>query len=153
MLSMFVAMFATCLIVTARRPARREAQASARYPESMTAVLEPEAEEYLAWLADRHWPADEYLDLEREWLAELDPADLPAVRPCPGCRRHDEDVWPCRMCGLLLHSGCGHGMRRRRVGRPYQTRDMQAEAVIAEWICTNCSSVVGLDLDESADEG
>jgi hypothetical protein len=149
-LSMFVAIFATWLIVTARRPAGRGAERSVGHPESMVEVLEPEAEEYLAWLADRHWPADEYLDLERDWRAELDPAGLP--EPCPGCRRHDEDVWPCRMCGRLLHSGCGHGMRRRRVDDPYRTRDMQAEAVIAEWICTNCSSVVGLDLDEDPGE-
>ncbi|GAA4058384.1 MULTISPECIES: hypothetical protein [Actinomadura] len=34
------------------------------YPESMTAVLDPADEEYLAWLADHLWPEDEYLDVE-----------------------------------------------------------------------------------------
>lgn len=138
------------------RPGVRKAEGASGHPESMTEVLEPDAEEYLAWLADRHWPHDEYLDLERQWLAGLDalgegPAPGPYLGPppCPGCHRHGEDVWPCRMCGRLLHAACGHGMRRRRVPRPYRTRDMQAEVVIAEWICTNCSSVVGLDLDEN----
>ncbi|WP_116025264.1 hypothetical protein [Thermomonospora umbrina] len=148
-----VAVLAAWLVVTARRVgARRLGERSGGYPESMTEVLEPDAEEYLAWLADRHWPADEYLDMEREWREEYDPAGLPEAHRCPGCQERGEDVWPCRMCGLLLHSGCGHGMRRRRVHRPYQTRDMQAEAVIAEWICTNCSSVVGLDLDHDPED-
>jgi hypothetical protein len=133
------------------RALRREPAAPPGHPESMTHVLGPGEEEYLAWLAYHHWPHDEYLDLERHWQTELDGNDpldeLPVPVSCPGCRREDEDVWPCRMCGRLLHSGCGHGMRRRRVHRPYRTRDMNAEAVIAEWICTNCSSVVGLDVD------
>ncbi|MBX6769910.1 MAG: hypothetical protein IRY90_22620 [Actinomadura rubrobrunea] len=34
------------------------------HPESMTAVLDPADEEYLAWLADHLWPEDEYLDVE-----------------------------------------------------------------------------------------
>ncbi|GAA4152156.1 hypothetical protein [Actinomadura keratinilytica] len=36
------------------------------HPESMTAVLDPADEEYLAWLADHLWPEDEYLDAELE---------------------------------------------------------------------------------------
>lgn len=138
-----------------RRPRGARSPAGAArtgHPESMTAVLEPGAEEYLAWLADHHWPADEYLDLEREWQTELDSADAlagPVRAPaCPACHQEGEDVWPCRMCGQVLHSACGHGMRRRRVARPYRTRDMNAEAVIAEWLCTSCSSVVALDTDE-----
>lgn len=34
------------------------------HPESMTAELDPADEEYLAFLADRLWPEDEYLELE-----------------------------------------------------------------------------------------
>ncbi|MEO3829616.1 hypothetical protein [Actinomadura sp. B10D3] len=34
------------------------------HPESMTAELDPDDEEYLAFLADRLWPDDEYLELE-----------------------------------------------------------------------------------------
>ncbi|GAA2073363.1 hypothetical protein GCM10009780_06540 [Actinomadura alba] len=129
------------------------------HPESLTATLEPAAEEYLAWLADHHWPNDEYLDLEHDWEFGLDTTGPPAERPsaepsaCPRCLRPDEDVWPCRTCARLLHSACGHGMRRRLVFPPYRTRDMQSEAVIAEWICTDCSSVVALDVDHGGADG
>ncbi|RKS74350.1 hypothetical protein BZB76_2861 [Actinomadura pelletieri DSM 43383] len=34
------------------------------HPESMTAELDPADEEYLAFLADRLWPDDEYLEPE-----------------------------------------------------------------------------------------
>ncbi|MFG2000888.1 hypothetical protein ACGFNU_17255 [Spirillospora sp. NPDC048911] len=120
------------------------------HPESLTAVLEPGAEEYLAWLADHHWPADEYLELEIEWRGELgtlEAPDLTEAPPCPQCRRRREDVWPCPQCGRLLHSSCGHGMRRRQVEQPYRTHGTNSEAVIAEWLCTGCTSVVGLDVD------
>jgi hypothetical protein len=43
-------------------------------------------------------------------------------------------------------------MRRRQVAEPYRTRDMDSEAVIAEWVCTNCSSVVALDVDSPSAE-
>ncbi|MEU5879055.1 hypothetical protein [Spirillospora sp. NPDC047279] len=122
----------------------------AEHPESLTAVLEPGDEEYLAWLADHHWPGDEYLDLELEWLNELgglESPDLTAAPPCPRCERRREDVWPCPQCGRLLHSSCGHGMRRRRVEQPYRTHGTNSEAVIAEWVCTGCTTVVGLDVD------
>jgi hypothetical protein len=133
------------------------------HPESLTADLDPDAEEYLAWLADHHWPADEYLELERDWYErgwyEQDwPADLESYEPapertaCPQCRRQSEDVWPCWTCGRLLHSACRHGMRRRPVPRPYRTRDMNAEAVTAEWICTDCSCVVGLDVEQGGEQ-
>ncbi|WP_067824077.1 hypothetical protein [Actinomadura kijaniata] len=121
------------------------------YPESMTAVLEPDAEEYLAWLADYHWPCDEYLDLELRWRHELDPFGTPdpAETPqCPQCLLRLEDVWPCHQCGRLLHSSCGHGMRRREVEHPYRSHAAGFEAVIAEWICTGCTSVVGLDVGD-----
>ncbi|MGH3390386.1 MAG: hypothetical protein ACRDOO_16080, partial [Actinomadura sp.] len=146
------------------------------HPESLTAVLDPAAEEYLAWLADHHWPFDEYLDLERGWRSDVDrhaarggqtdldrqvdrdcQAGLEAYEPapirstCPQCLRHSDDVWPCWTCGRLLHSACGHGLRRRSVRRPYRTRDMNAEAVTAEWICTDCSCVVGLDVERGDD--
>ncbi|WP_067480821.1 hypothetical protein [Actinomadura hibisca] len=126
------------------------------YPESLTAVLEPEAEEYLAWLADHHWPADEYLELEEHWRHEIDPFETPDpadIPLCPQCRLRREDVWPCPQCGRLLHSSCGHGMRRRRVDRPYQTRATDSEAVIAEWVCTGCTSVVGLDVGHDDEPG
>jgi len=134
------------------------------HPESLTAVLDPGAEEYLAWLADHHWPFDEYLELERDWLPDGDrQVDLdwqtgleayepaPVQSTCPRCLRHSDDVWPCWTCGRLLHSACGHGLRRRSVRRPYRTRDMNAEAVTAEWICTDCSCVVGLDVERGDD--
>jgi len=126
------------------------------HPESLTAVLEPGAEEYLAWLADHHWPTDEYLDLELEWANELgssEAPDLSEIPPCPQCHRRREDVWPCPQCGRLLHSSCGHGMRRRRVDKPYHTHGANSEAVIAEWICTGCTSVVGLDVDHGDEAG
>jgi hypothetical protein len=136
----------------------------AEHPESLTAVLDPGAEEYLAWLADHHWPFDEYLELERGWLPDSDrQVDLdwqtgletyepaPVRSTCPRCLRHSDDVWPCWTCGRLLHSACGHGLRRRSVRRPYRTRDMNAEAVTAEWICTDCSCVVGLDVERGDD--
>ncbi|MFI6516744.1 hypothetical protein ACIBF1_14380 [Spirillospora sp. NPDC050679] len=126
------------------------------HPESLTAVLEPEAEEYLAWLADYHWPADEYLELEEHWRHELDPSGTPdpaEIPLCPQCRLRREDVWPCPHCGRLLHSSCGHGMRRRRVERPYQTWMTDSEAVVAEWLCTGCASVVGLDVGHDDEPG
>lgn len=122
-----------------------------QYPESLTAALDPEDEEYLAWLADQCWPEDEYLDLEEEWREELDlgtSAEVSSRVACPGCHREGLDVWPCRSCGQLLHAACGNGMRQRLV-RPYRTRDMDGEAVVAEWICTGCSSIVGLDTEPS----
>jgi hypothetical protein len=148
------------------------------HPESLTAVLDPAAEEYLAWLADHHWPADEYLELERgwevdrgrqagwgwqidrgrqadrgDWPAGLGPYEPAPIRStCPQCLRHSDDVWPCWTCGRMLHSACGHGLRRRPVRRPYRTRDMSAEAAVtAEWICTDCSCVVGLDVERGDD--
>ncbi|MFC9975854.1 hypothetical protein ACFVH6_33695 [Spirillospora sp. NPDC127200] len=126
------------------------------HPESLTAVLEPEAEEYLAWLADYHWPADEYLELEEHWRHELDPFGTPdpaEIPLCPQCRLRREDVWPCPHCGRLLHSSCGHGMRRRRVDRPYQTWMSDSEAVVAEWLCTGCATVVGLDVGHDDEPG
>lgn len=150
------------LLATARR-GRRRPRPEDGHPESLTAVLGPGDEEYLAWLADHHWPGDEYLDLESEWLAELDPLGPDAPEPagpyesprCPQCGLRREDVWPCPTCGRLLHSSCGHGMRRRRVDRPYRTRATHSEAVVAEWICTGCACVVGLDVDHGGepDEG
>ncbi|MFL6051538.1 MAG: hypothetical protein ACJ72W_01280 [Actinoallomurus sp.] len=123
------------------------------YPESMTAVLPPGDEEYLAWLADHHWPGDEYLDLERGWRAELQSITIEHDEPvCPGCERPGNDVWPCPNCGLLVHSTCGHGMRRRKIAKPYRTRDMGAESVIAEWVCRRCASIVGLDVDRGDEE-
>lgn len=121
------------------------------YPESMTTVLAPEDEEYLAWLADYHWPDDEYLDLEREWRAENEPAH-PPYPECPACGERGDDVWPCPRCGVLVHSSCGHGMRRRKIAKPYRTRDMSAESVVAEWLCRCCDSVVGLDVDRGDEE-
>jgi hypothetical protein len=144
------------LLATARRGRRRHRPENG-HPESLTAVLGPGDEEYLAWLADHHWPGDEYLDLENEWLTELEfgePADHYESPLCPQCNLRREDVWPCPTCGRLLHSSCGHGMRRRTVDRPYRTHGTN-EAVIAEWICTGCTSVVGLDVDHGGepDEG
>ncbi|WP_211258844.1 hypothetical protein [Spirillospora albida] len=160
------------------RPAAPRAAApggAERHPESLTAVLDPADEEYLAWLADHHWPTDEYLDLVPERAAEpsagpgRDPSgDLPSDLPfdvlldadgtggyvsplCPRCRVRREDVWPCPACGGLLHSSCGHGMRRRRVARPYRTRGTNPETVVAEWICEGCTSVVGLDVTHADD--
>jgi hypothetical protein len=175
------------------------AAAPGGHPESLTATLDPDSEEYLAWLADHHWPCDEYLDLELEWRNELavtelpdvpglpghpgllghpglpehsaglsglpghpglpghqgladlhgplDPAEPYEIPLCPHCRQRREDVWPCPQCGRLLHSSCGHGMRRRRLAHPYRTHASDHEAVVAEWICTGCLSIVGLDVD------
>ncbi|WP_207945296.1 hypothetical protein [Actinomadura rubrisoli] len=137
------------LLAAGRRGARRHRSPDV-HPESLTAVLDPGDEEYLAWLADHHWPADEYLDLEHEWRGELDhgePAEHYESPMCPQCNQRREDVWPCPKCGRLLHSSCGHGMRRRWVERPYRTHGTNPEAVIAEWICIGCTSVVGLDVD------
>ncbi|WP_329521359.1 hypothetical protein [Spirillospora sp. NBC_01491] len=151
------------LLAAARHGARRRpgpnggpAPEPDGHPESLTAVLESGAEEYLAWLADHHWPGDEYLDLEQDWLHEFDLAGIPdpADSPlCPQCGLRREDVWPCPQCGRLLHSSCGHGMRRRRVDRPYRTHGSNPEAVIAEWLCTGCTSVVGLDVDHGDEAG
>jgi hypothetical protein len=139
---------------------RRHGAASAgagtsRHPESMTANLPADYEEYLAWLADHHWPDDEYLDLERDWRSDLDPLDAhPIDGPtCPGCGRPGRDVWPCHECGMLMHSSCGHGMRRKKIARPYRIRDMGSELVIAEWRCNRCTSVVGLDVDRGDEKG
>ncbi|MGI5321494.1 hypothetical protein [Actinomadura nitritigenes] len=145
------------LLATARRAGRRDRPRD-EHPESLTAVLAPGEEEYLAWLADHHWPGDEYLDLEHEWRDELDlpdPAEHYESPLCPQCDQRCEDVWPCPTCGRLLHSSCGHGMRRRWVDRPYRAHGLNSEAVIAEWICTGCLSVVGLDVDHGGepDEG
>src|SRR4051812_28541949 len=58
--------------------------AASRHPESMTETLAADAEEYLAWLADRHWPDDDYLDLERGWQSDVDPFGTHEDRPvCP----------------------------------------------------------------------
>lgn len=122
------------------------------HPESLTAILDPAAEEFLAWLADHHWPGDEYLEIEWEWRSENGSPEVDDRSACPQCRRHGDDVWPCRKCGQTLHSSCGHGLRRRRVAQPYRTRDMNAEAVIAEWLCTGCTAVVGLDVDHGDEE-
>lgn len=124
-----------------------------RHPESMTANLAADAEEYLAWLADHHWPDDEYLDLERGWRVDLDPFGADDHPVCPGCRRPGHDVWPCHECGLMMHSSCGYGMRRKKITKPYRTRDMGSESVIAEWLCERCASVVGLDVDRGDDRG
>ncbi|WP_433337098.1 hypothetical protein [Spirillospora sp. CA-294931] len=142
----------TLLAAARRGPGRptQEIPATNAHPESLTAVLEPGAEEYLAWLADHHWPADEYLDLEQDWkveLATIEAPDLHGTPLCPQCRLQREDVWPCPTCGRLLHSSCGHGMHRRRVNHPYRAHGINSEAVIAEWICTGCTSVVALDVD------
>lgn len=137
------------LLATARRGLRRH-RSPREHPESLTAVLEPGEEEYLAWLADHHWPSDEYLDLEHEWRCELELGEAARhyeFSQCPQCNLRREDVWPCPKCGRLLHSSCGHGMWRRWVHRPYRTHGTNPEAVIAEWICTGCTSVVGLDVD------
>ncbi|MFD0687142.1 hypothetical protein [Actinomadura fibrosa] len=142
------------LLATARHGRRRDSSPHG-HPESLTAVLDPGDEEYLAWLADHHWPGDEYLDLEHEWRVELgllDPSGLYDSPECPQCNLRREDVWPCPACGRLLHPSCGHGMRRRRVDRPYRTHGTNPEAVIGEWICTGCASVVGLDVDHGDEQ-
>jgi hypothetical protein len=137
-----------------RRDAHVPADLGWRHPESMTAHLAPGAEEYLAWLADHHWPDDEYLDLERGWRSDLDPFGTYEDGPvCPGCHRPGHDVWPCHECGLMMHSTCGYGMRRIKITKPYRTRDMGAESVIAEWRCNRCTSVVGLDVDRGDEKG
>ncbi|WP_019634368.1 hypothetical protein [Actinomadura atramentaria] len=60
-----------CLLMSRVAPVRRTPPLPRPdvYPESLTAVLDPADEEYLAWLAAHHWPDDEYLDLERSWQA------------------------------------------------------------------------------------
>ncbi|MBW8485579.1 hypothetical protein [Actinomadura parmotrematis] len=145
------------LLAAARRrppgpaPAAATAAAAPAHPESLSAVLAPGEEEYLAWLADHHWPADEYLDLERDWLLEEGgphPRDTPL---CPRCRLRREDVWPCPRCGRLLHSSCGHGMRRSPLERPYRTHGAGPEAVVGEWRCTGCTELVRLDVDPDGD--
>jgi hypothetical protein len=76
-----------------RRDAHLPADLGWRHPESMTAHLAAGAEEYLAWLADHHWPDDEYLDLERGWRSDLDPFGTYEDGPmCPGCHRPGHDV-------------------------------------------------------------
>jgi hypothetical protein len=137
-----------------RRPRSDRPGSDDEHPESLTTVLGPGDEEYLAWLADHHWPGDEYLDLEHDWLEELafgEPAGRYEAPLCPCCGLRREDVWPCPTCGRILHSSCGHGMRRRAVERPYRTHATNSEAVIAEWICTGCTSVVGLDVDHGGE--
>lgn len=144
-LSLAILVFVPARVICRRNPSAPEYP---EYPESMTTVLAPESEEYLAWLAYHHWPDDEYLDLEREWRAEIEPL----YQECPGCAQRGDDVWPCPRCGLLVHSSCGHGMRRRKIAKPYRTRDMGTESVVAEWICLRCDSVVGLDVDRGDEE-
>jgi hypothetical protein len=141
------------LLSARRRDAAAESRAGWGHPESMTAHLASESEEYLAWLADHHWPDDEYLDLERGWQAELDPAGSYEDGPvCPGCHRPGHDVWPCHECGMTMHAACRYGMRRTKIARPYRTRDMSTESVVAEWRCNRCTSVVGLDVDRGDEE-
>src|SRR3954454_24983315 len=112
-------------VMAIRRRESAPAGAAWRHPESMTANLAGDAEEYLAWLADHHWPDDEYLDLERGWRSDLDPFGSHEDAPvCPGCRFPGDDVWPCHECGLVMHSTCGYGMRRKKITKPYRTRDM-----------------------------
>ncbi|WP_243708584.1 hypothetical protein [Actinomadura sp. GC306] len=144
------ALFGLLTLLATARHGRRRPRPEKEHPESLTAVLGPGDEEYLAWLADHHWPGDEYLDLEYEWLEELglpDPGAHYLSPLCPHCNLRREDVWPCPSCGRLLHSSCGHGMRRRRVDRPYRTHGADSEAVVGEWLCTGCTSVVGLEVD------
>lgn len=129
----------TALLLILLTTVRRTGSERNEYPESLTAVLEPESEEYLAWLADHLWPDDDYFEIEREFETTLS---------CPSCQSSGEDIWPCRVCGQTLHAACGCGMRRRRVAKPYRTPDMASETVIAEWICTQCSTIVGLDVDD-----
>jgi hypothetical protein len=43
-------------------------------------------------------------------------------------------------------------MRRRKISKPYRTRDMDTESVVAEWLCRRCTSVVGLDVDHGDEE-
>jgi hypothetical protein len=145
----------TSLFVAVRRRRPTAAPPGAGgHPESMTAVLAPGDEEYLAWLADHLWPNDDYLDLEERWRTELAPDDLVDENcpVCPGCRRPGDDVWPCPNCGFLVHSACRHGMRRRKIAKPYRTRDMSEESVVAEWVCSRCGSIVGLDVDRGDEE-
>ncbi|GAB3981544.1 hypothetical protein GCM10029978_082770 [Actinoallomurus acanthiterrae] len=52
----------------------------------------------------------------------------------------------------MVHSTCGHGMRRRKIAKPYRTRDMDSESVVAEWVCCRCASIVGLDVDRGDEE-
>lgn len=148
------ALLALVPVMAVRRRDEVPADLAWQHPESMTANLAAGAEEYLAWLADHHWPEDEYLDLERGWQSDLDPLGTYDDRPvCPSCHRPGDDVWPCHECGLMMHSSCGHGMRRKKITKPYRTRDMGAESVIAEWRCSRCESVVGLDVDRGDEKG
>jgi hypothetical protein len=125
-----------------------------RRTESGRENLAADAEEYLAWLADHHWPDGEYLDLEPGWRSDSDPFGTHEDHPvCPGCHRPGDDVWPCHKCGRVMHASCGLGMRRERVAKPYRLRDMAAESVIAEWRCDRCASVVGLDVDRGDEKG
>jgi hypothetical protein len=62
------------------------------HPESLTVVLDPHAEEYLAWLADHHWPGDEYLELEWAWRTEDESPATEDRCACPQCLRHGDDV-------------------------------------------------------------
>jgi hypothetical protein len=148
-LPLFLLSVVPVCLVRRHEPARGDAADG--YPESMTAHLAADAEEYLAWLADHHWPDDEYMELEPGWRSDSD--DAHPCPMCPGCRRPGQDVWPCHECGMLVHAGCGHGMRRRKIARPYRTRDMGSEVVVAEWRCKHCASVVGLDVDHGDDRG
>lgn len=137
------------------RPARSgERGAPDVYPESLTAVLGRGEEEYLAWLAYHHWPEDEYLALEEIWCEEIEAAgdQGPVATVCPRCRHVADDLWPCRTCGRTLHATCGHGMHRRPLARPYRTPDMGTESVTAEWLCTGCRTVIGLDVDQEGGE-
>ncbi|MQY09464.1 hypothetical protein [Actinomadura macrotermitis] len=143
-------------LLAARRRPRTGAvpgpAAATPHPESLTAVLAAGEEEYLACLADELWPADEYLDLEQQWLYEDDLPDPHTLPACPQCLLRREDVWPCPRCGRLLHSSCGHGMHRRSVDRPYRAAGMGPEDVTAEWRCTGCTELVGLDVEQGDDD-
>src|SRR5262245_50994286 len=110
MLSIVILPLALLTLVPVMAVRRREATPGVvwKHPESMTAHLAGDAEEYLAWLADHHWPEDEYLELEHGWRVDLDPLSGYDDHPvCPGCRQPGSDVWPCHECGLRMHSGCG----------------------------------------------
>ena len=112
-----------------------------------------DAHKVLDRLASEDPQAATYLDLERGWRVDIDPFSVDDEPICPGCHRPGHDVWPCHECGLMMHSSCGYGMRRKKIAKPYRTRDMGSESVIAEWLCERCASVVGLDVDRGDERG